>query len=179
MKKTLLLMTLVALILTVSVSLFAQKHGRGMGPGKGMNCEMNGPEMFGPEMFKELKLTADQIKKIDEIRDNHRKEMIQLNADLEKKRIDEKNAVINEKYADAKKISKEINALHGTISEKRIDLIENIGKQLTAEQKEVLKAKRMERPGMHKGMHQGMQDEKPGKGKGQRMMQEDCNNCDK
>ncbi len=167
MKKLVTLITLITLLLLVTTSLFAVKPGRGMqGPGRGQNCEMGqGDMMMAPEMLKDLKLTADQKKSLETIKTTHHKEMIQLNADLEKKMIDMRQAMKDEKYSEAKKINKEIVTLHGTIADKRIDMVESMMKILTPEQKEICKNR------MHQGPRMGKME---GKREGKKMMKEHC-----
>ena len=90
-------------------------------------------------MAEELELTDAQIDKIDEYQDDSRKVSIDLKADIEKLHIDEKNALENENYKEARKVIDQIFEKKATLAKERISLKEKISSVLTEDQKDMLK----------------------------------------
>ncbi len=148
MKKIMILISLMTLLLVGSTSLFAQKADCEMGhSGKQMEMKKEAPM----NMKDQLKLTADQEKKMDVLKADHQKEMIKFRADLKTKEIDKRQALKNEDYTTAKKITSEIAKIEESIALKRIDMHKAISDLLTKEQKEILK----NNPEMLMGMNEG------------------------
>lgn len=144
MKKTLL----VIVIGVMSLTLFAQSRNCKMGK------EMNHGKMGNMECFtEELKLTETQQEQMHNIHLDHEKEMIKLRADLETLRIDKREAMDKENFSKAKSLTKQMTKLRESKALKQIEMREKVSKILTDEQKEIMKKKCMERPGMRKGMH--------------------------
>lgn len=138
-------------LLVFAVGISAQ-HGPGLGRGKGKAL-----------MAEKLNLTADQQKKIEELRTSHQKQMIDLRADMAKLHL-EKKEMLNKGNYDRKaflaleeKIGKQRNVIETARANHQMDVYE----VLDAKQKEIWndrpafnrmgKAGRMER-GMRRNM---------------------------
>lgn len=141
---------LVVLILA-SASLFAwegkeqkrleqQNSGKKIHPKRIEKCENN---EFGMklEMMEELELSNSQIKKMEKIKTNHRKQQIRFKADIEILKIDKREAMKNKNFANAKKINSEISKLKLQMANAKIDKQAAIWTELTEEQKEKAKHK--------------------------------------
>ncbi len=161
MKKYLVLTVLLALLATPLLAQDANyPHSRGQMPmmsqkqfPQGHNMKQ-GPEGRGQQMgfpfwmAEELGLTDDQIGKIDDYQDNARKVAIDVKADIDKLQIDEKNAMDDGNYKEARKIVDQIFLKKATLAKERITLKEKIDSVLTEDQNDMLKA-------LHKMKHQG------------------------
>ncbi len=157
MKKYLILTTILALLATPLLAHDANHpHSRGqtqqqIPQGHFMK---QGPEGKGQHigfpfwLAEELGLTDDQIEKIDDYQDDARRVAIDVKADIDKLQIDEKNAMDDGNYKEARKIVDQIFLKKATLAKERITLKEKIDSVLTEDQKDMLKA-------LHKMKHQG------------------------
>jgi len=91
-------------------------------------------------MAEELGLTDDQIEKIDDYQDNSRKVAIDVKADIDKLQIDQKNAMDDGNYKEARKIIDQIFLKKATLAKEQITLKEKISSILTEDQKDKLKS---------------------------------------
>jgi Spy/CpxP family protein refolding chaperone len=146
MKKSILI---IMVILALSFVLFAQKMDK-----KPMddcqNCKQgemmkgDGPQGMDPmdnpgEMMKGLGLTPEQQKKIDALRDEHKKFMNTKKAELQNLHIDKQNAMQAEDYTKAKQVNKSINDMQLIIENSMVDFRAAMAKELTPEQREKLR----------------------------------------
>ena len=99
-------------------------------------------------MCENLDLDDAQQDKIEKFRSAHRKEMIELKADIEIKLVDKRDAMKDQDFAKIKKITSEIFKLKETIALKNIDQHEKIWNILTTKQQE--KAGELRRKGPSK-----------------------------
>lgn len=126
----------------------------------------NAPDDFGPKakFIDELKLTADQQAKFDDLHYNHKKMIIDTKAEIAKNRL-ELRKMLNDNNIDEGKILKLTEAnnnLRSKIQTSRVNMWLNIYKILNKEQQE-LWAQHLGNMGerMHgnfgrgRGMHQG------------------------
>ena len=130
---------------------------------------------------EELKLTDEQMKNLETLRNNFEKSRNTLQAEMDNLHIDIKTALKDENYARAKELSKQLNSKHGQMAESRIDFVANRMKELNPDQKKFMLQR------MGQGKHHCMQ---PGMGMmhGQGRMNccpdkiqeqpEGCGNCD-
>jgi Spy/CpxP family protein refolding chaperone len=190
MKKTII--TLVILI-TFSLVLFAQMNNNKKDNTPCDDCDQNGMMMqhrngMGnmPDMQKhhkqmlmeELKLSKEQMKKIDALRADHEKAINLKQAELENLMIDERNAMQNDKFDQVKAINKSIADLRLFIANARVDHHAAMLKELTPEQKDKFKEimpmgkGKMDGQGMGKGRGKGM-----GKGMGHGMGPDCAGDC--
>lgn len=143
MKKSIITLITLAVLLTFTSILFAQNHE---------NCEMNKPGMkkemsqdknqgCSDKMEKkdELKLSDKQKDDLEKLQMANRKEVIIIEAEIDTKQIDMRQAMENADYAKAKAINKDIFEKRALVSQKRIELVENMMKIYTPEQKEMIK----------------------------------------
>ncbi len=110
---------------------------RGMGERHG--------EGFGFAL-KELNLSEDQQNKIDDLNIKHKKEMIDLRADLKKMELEKHEAMKDADFSKAKSLTGNIFDKKAEIAKKRISLHEDIYKILTPEQREAAKKLHANRP---------------------------------
>ena len=171
MKKYLVLTVLLALLATPLLAQDANyPHSRGQMPmmsqkqfQQGHNMKQ-GPEGKGQQMgfpfwmAEELELTEDQIEKIDDYQDDSRKVSIDLKADINKLQIDERNALEDENYKEARKVIDQIYQKKATLAKELITLKEKISSVLTEDQKDMIKV-------LHKQKMQGPSRQKPKIGK--------------
>jgi len=153
MKKYLVLTVLLVLLATPLLAQNANNpHSRGQMPmmsheqfPHGHNMKQ-GPEGKGQQMgfsfwmAEELELTEYQIEKIDDYQDDSRKVSIDLKADINKLQIDEKNAMEDENYKEARKVVDQIYQKKATLAKELITLKEKISSVLTEDQKDMLKS---------------------------------------
>jgi Spy/CpxP family protein refolding chaperone len=116
---------------------------------QGPQCDMDGKQGAGPGMdmfdmgpMDDLKLTDDQKERIRVARDNHRKEIIPINASIETLEIDLHADLRNNQYQDAIKVSDQISDKRKLIAGKRIQLMATIAGILTPEQLKIMKERR-------------------------------------
>jgi Spy/CpxP family protein refolding chaperone len=128
----------------------------GNGPQGGMRMEMR------QNMMEELKLTKEQMKKLEVLKTDHDKIMNTKQAELENLMIDKHIAMKADKFDQVKLINKSIAEIQLFIDNARVDHHAAMLKELTPEQKD--KFKEMMPMGMGKGMGKGMGMEKGMKG---------------
>ncbi len=104
-------------------------------------------------MAEELELTDDQIDKIDGYQDDSRKVSIDLNADIDKLQIDEKNALEDSNYKEARKIIDQIYLKKATLAKERITLKEKITSVLTEDQIAKIKTLHKSKPQVPPAKH--------------------------
>ena len=146
MKKILILTIILITISILSSDLFAQKperDNRRKDQNFSRSEQKHGMQRHNDRLMginlKEIDLTDQQKKKIDNLMTAHKKEMIDKEAQVKKLHIDQKSAMDNENFKQAKSISDQIYKIKADISKLRIDHLENIYKELTQEQKEALR----------------------------------------
>lgn len=88
-------------------------------------------------MLEMLNLSKDQLAKFQDLRLNHQKKMNTLQAEVENLRLDIQKALRAEKYADAKKLNDTLFNKMKEMANARIDHMQAMLKELTAEQKEM------------------------------------------
>lgn len=96
-------------------------------------------EIIKERLIDKLKLTPEQQKQFNELRNEHQKKMIDLRAQLQKNRLDIKNMVLQNKI-DEKKLMDLVQSNNKILSETRTSAINNwlaIYKILNDEQKEL------------------------------------------
>lgn len=160
MKKTILV---TVIIMALSLVLFAQQKPMKQMKDDCVDCgqmQMKGPMHNYLDKMSELKLTPEQKKKIDDLRDEHKKYLNLKEATLQNLRIDKQNAMQAEDYAKVKTLNKNISDLELEIANKQVEHHQAMMKELTTEQKEQMKQF------MGKGMGMGkdkpcMDDSKP------------------
>lgn len=121
----------------------------------------------------ELGLSEAQKTKIEELRLSHQKQMNTLEAEIENLEMDMQQAMNKEDFANARKLTKQLNDKRLVVANARIDHMEAMLKQLTPEQREKAKGMFMHQPGMGMGMGRNMHQGK-GKGMGMENCQGDC-----
>jgi len=141
MKKTMILITM---LVVVSSVLLAQDCGR-QGRMEQMGNKQIHPGMMRDnhqemcaDIFDELDLSDKQQDKINKIRTENRKQIIKLNSDLEILRIDKKEAMKNNNFAEAKKINGKISELHLQKNNAKVTTKEAVWNELTKEQQKKL-----------------------------------------
>lgn len=135
-------------LIVFSIGVFAQPEpGMGMGKRKAM-------------MHEKLNLTADQEKKIEDLRTAHQKKMIDLRADMQKLHLEKKELLSKGNYdrkaflALEDKIMKQRNTIETAMANHQMDVYE----LLDAGQKEIWnKRPAFDKPGkMGRGMRRHM-----------------------
>ena len=163
MKKYLILTTILALLATPLLAHDANyPHSRGQaqqqipqGHFMKQGSEGKGQHIGFPFwMAEELGLTEDQIEKIDDYQDDSRKVAIDLKADINKLQIDEKNALEDENYKEARKVIDQIYLKKATLAKELITVKENISSVLTEDQKNMIKALHKMKPQCPPAKHQ-------------------------
>jgi len=145
-------------LIAMSVVLFAQQNEKPM-PGndkefppyqmhkKMMGNQADNPPDMGPmmdkdnfkKMAKELDLSKEQIRKIEDLRTKHMQFMNTKRAEMENLQIDKRTAMRNEQFDKVKQINKQISDLQLLIENAQVDHQAAIFKELKPEQKEKLK----------------------------------------
>jgi len=119
-------------------------------------------------MMEKLDLSKDQIAKLEDIRLDHQKRMNTLRAEVENLQLDIQKAMQAEKYNDAKKLNDTIFMKRKDMANARVDHIQAMMKELTADQKEIAKEHFMRaRMGRGQGFHGKGDCMMQGKGMGQ------------
>ena len=98
-------------------------------------------------LAEELELTESQIDKIDDYQDDSHKVSIDLKADIDKLQIDEKNAIQDGNYKEARKIIDQIYLKRANLAKEKITLKEKIDSVLTEDQ--IAKLKTLHKPQTH------------------------------
>ena len=138
MKKTILLLTVVALI--GSISLFLPNLFAFNSPLEG------GKWWYRPGVKDALKLTPDQIDKINTIWMEHKKRIIDIKSDIGKTYLDLEN-MMSQPMTDrqeAYKLAERLAQLHSQQTENRIKMAIDIRQELSIEQFQKLKGLRRE-----------------------------------
>lgn len=141
--KTKFLLTLIAIFATgLFTSSFAQME------------RMRMHEKMHNRMEEKLNLTDAQKSKVEELRTNHQKKMIDLKADLKKKEVELRALRISEKFNrnDLLKLTKEISDLRASIANERANHLMDIYELLDNNQKKIWREMKPEF---------GMKDRKP------------------
>lgn len=176
------LMLLSIVLLLVSGVLVAQHPGmKGNMPGKPMMHQQMGKGMgMGMKMdcMDEMKLTDAQKKKFEELRTAFQKTENTLSAEIENLRIDMHTAIRAENFSKAKEMNKQIATKENLLADARIDFMSARLKELTPEQKEIMKSNMMQFRGQRHQMN-GMNDCKGMQGgMGMHRQMGDCGNCE-
>lgn len=132
------------------------------------------PEMPMMGMMERLNLSEAQKTKLEDQRTAHMKMMNTAQAEIENIKIDLQTAIKSENFKRAKELNKQLYAKKLSLADARIDHIAAMIKELTAEQKAMIKD-HLPMMGMHKGMRGGMMGPNMGKGMQKMHMQHgDC-----
>ena len=99
-------------------------------------------------MLKELDLTDAQQDRISGLMSAHKKEMIELKADIDIKLVDKHDAMKDHDFAKLKKITSSVFEVKETMATKKIENHESIWNILTSEQQD--KAEEMKKEGHQK-----------------------------
>ncbi len=126
------------------------------------------------ECWDEMKLTDAQKKKFDELRTAFQKTENSLDAEIENLRIDMHTAIKAENFKQAKELNKQISAKQTALQDARLDFMAARMKELSAEQKEIMK-KNLPQMMMHR---KGMMNNCQGHGMMQMKHKDNCNECD-
>jgi Spy/CpxP family protein refolding chaperone len=156
MKKMIAVLTLTAAMLTGLLAQPAPEMKKGHGPdlagndcpqmgsmhkgmGKGGECGMkgmdHGKDQFGPMMVQELDLSKDQLDKIHKIKVKFDRAGVDLKAEVDKLRIDKREAMKEMKYDEAKKVAQKMSDASLKIKFSKIDEMKELTEVLTPEQK--------------------------------------------
>ncbi len=139
----------------ISGILLAQHHPMmGQMKNKPMMKQQMGKAMM--DCMDDLNLSPAQEKKLAELRTAFRKTENSVGAEIENLRIDFHAAMKAENFSKAKELNKQINAKENMLAEARIDFMAARMKELTPEQKEIMKTN-MKQFMMNKHPMQGMQ----------------------
>ncbi|MDP4115318.1 MAG: Spy/CpxP family protein refolding chaperone [Bacteroidota bacterium] len=139
-------------VMLLFITAAALPQGRGKGPGKGMKPG------FGIErMLSKLNLTADQKDKIEKLKIDHQKTMVDLQASLKKQQIDRKDLISGGTFnkKDILNQAEEMNSIHNKIALERANFLGNVAEILTDAQKKELKnvmPSAMDKKGMKRNM---------------------------
>jgi len=90
---------------------------------------------FGPRMIEELKITDEQLVKIDAIRFEFKKKMIDVKANKQKIQLEKREAIKNENFTKAKSITKEYFKTRATEEVDKLNMMEKMLNELTPEQR--------------------------------------------
>jgi Spy/CpxP family protein refolding chaperone len=90
-------------------------------------------------IVNKLDLTEAQKTKIEKLNTDHQKKIIQLEADLDIQKVDQRNAHRNQDFAQNKKITAKIYDLKKQIALEKVNHQENVWKELTEEQRKEMK----------------------------------------
>ncbi len=119
---------------------FEGKHCDEPGMGKQMNPAMPMLKNQGMmECMDELKLTDAQKKKFDELRTAFQKTENSLAAEIENLKIDMHTAIKAENFKQAKELNKQISAKETALQDARLDFMAARMKELSPEQKAIMK----------------------------------------
>lgn len=123
-------------VMLLFVTASALPQGRIKGQGKNMK-----PGYGMEKVLSKLNLTADQKAKIEKLRTEHQKTMIDLQADLKKKQVEKRDVIRNSNYtkADLVKQTEEMNKIRDKIALERANYWGDVSSVLTDAQKAELK----------------------------------------
>ena len=129
-----------------------RKHGKMGKKGKKMKKSRGGNGFnFGPRMIEELKITDDQLVKIDAIRFEFQKKMIDVKANMQKTKLEKREAIKNEDFAKAKSITEAYFKNRATEEVDKLDMMEKMLNELTPEQRKKFTTLKRNRGGMRDG----------------------------
>ncbi|MCB5246015.1 MAG: Spy/CpxP family protein refolding chaperone [Candidatus Cloacimonadaceae bacterium] len=148
MKKTIII-TLIALML---IGIIWAKDTAKNPPPSNVKSDQTSKVIINPEMnirlgqagfqkaLKELNLTDAQKRKLDELQLNHRKAMNTINAEIRNLQLDLRKALKEEDYTTSKILNSQLYEKKRVRANNRIELKEQIMKELTSEQKAKLQS---------------------------------------
>ncbi len=121
------------------------------------NNDQSGGERFKGRMFDKLNLTDEQKSKIEDLRIEHQKAMIDLRADMQKKRLAVKEMMLKGNYSrsDYLNLINDLNSAKNKIAASRANHRMDVYELLTDQQKKIFDQMPMMR-GQHEG--RGMMD---------------------
>lgn len=121
-----------------------------------------------PYLHEKLNLTPDQESKLDELRDKHQAEMIDLRAELDKARLENQKVRRAEKLNRSEVLNqtKKMNEIKNKMAEVRANHFMDVQNILTDEQRKIWNDWKSDRPGyrdFHKrgNFERGMRDKRP------------------
>jgi len=168
----LLTMALVMLMMGAFNFVGAQGMGDGQGYGNGQGKKMRQGKMgkkgkkgkkngfhFGPRMIEELKITDEQLVKIDAIRFEFQKKIIDIKANMQKTKLEKREAIKNEDFTKAKSITETYFKIRASEEVDKLDMMEKMLNVLTPEQRKefkTLKRSRGNMRGNERGGRRGM-----------------------
>jgi hypothetical protein len=184
MKKLIILALALMLFAGILLAQKADMKGKDMPPQpmmRGQYMPEHAMEM-DPMMscMDELKLTDAQMKKFEELRMGFTKTKNTAEAEIENLQLDMHAAMKAENFSQAKALNKQIFAKKNALADARIDFMAARVKELSTEQKEIMKKYMMNfQGGRHqmRGNGQGMMMHKQGMMMNRKGMQGDCNDC--
>ncbi len=97
-------------------------------------------------MLDELELSEAQLTKLAKIKADHRKKIIQLDADIEILKVDKMAALKDQDFSKVKKIISNIYDQREKLALEKINHMESVWKELTPEQQTKLQELRQKRP---------------------------------
>jgi Spy/CpxP family protein refolding chaperone len=127
------------------------------GPGMGMRGPGMGKWWKNPQLAKKLALTDDQVKKMESIFQNHRLQLIDLHANLEKQEVI-LEPMINAEQPDEQQTLAQIDKVaqaRAELEKSNARMLFAIRKVLTPEQWKQLQAERIARPERHVRIFRG------------------------
>ncbi len=143
MKRKTLIVFVVLIAVVTTLYVFAQNPpmGRGEGP-RGKTMQMR-------DFIDDLDLTPEQQAKMVDLRFAHRQELLPLERDLQKKRIELENELSKENpnLQIVDKLSDEISAIKAKIKKSRLHFLLSLKSVLTPEQWQKAKEQFIEREG--------------------------------
>jgi Spy/CpxP family protein refolding chaperone len=134
-KKIIVAVTMVALLATAGL-VMAQDWGKGSGMGMGFGPHSGGTRSEGTGLWGGLNLTAEQMQKMQALRENFFKEKIPLRNELALRRLEMRGLWMQTNPDEAKIMAKqkEMNALRAQLGEKLTKFRLEMRKILTPEQ---------------------------------------------
>ena len=159
--KRFLVVLMVMGLSTAVLGFGGKKHGR-MNGKKGCFDKI--------EKFEELKLTTEQKEKIEDLRLEFKKEMVDIDAKLERLRIEKREASKDNKFSEIKDLNEKLSEIRVEKMNRGVDLKEKIYTQLTDEQKKTMKELKLNKKFNKKGKMRKQ-------GKRRKSMRMDCNGC--
>ena len=172
-------LTMALVMLMVGTFNFVSAQGMGQGQGygkkqakygkmgkKGRKMRKGGNGFhFGPRMIEELKITDDQLVKIDAIRLEFQKKRIDTKASMDKIKLEKREAIKNEDFSNAKKITEQYFENRKVEEINKLDMMEKMLNQLTPEQRKKFKTLKRSRTGHHHGYKGKMDGSNRGPGR--------------
>ena len=156
MKKTIILLVIAFLAIGLLSAEEDCKGFRGEGHGKGSENHGKGHDgtMMHEKIAEELDLTDDQKTEMRKFQTDNKKMLIQKKSDMKILKIEVYEALAEQKFAEAKRITEKISNIEKEIAVNKIEMHEKRWEILTDEQKEKAKKLMNEKPMMKKKMMQ-------------------------